>query len=114
VPLPVERYIEVLQRYLALLQQHGLQVAPTTPVPVHTKAGGHVVYLLQPRLDPAGLASQLLRPAGDRVLLECVDGVLAHAGGAVRSVSRWSCGQQFGKAGRCKAVAAKGGVQCAR
>jgi hypothetical protein len=39
---------------------------------------------------------------------------VAHAGGIVRSVSRLSCGYQFGKAGRRQVGVTEGGVQCVR
>jgi hypothetical protein len=73
----VERYVEVVQRYVALLGELGVQVAPTVPVRVRTPASGHVVYLLQPRLDPGGLGNHLLRAADDGVLLAAVEHVLA-------------------------------------
>jgi hypothetical protein len=110
--------IEVLQRYLAPLQQRGLQVAPTTPLPVHTKAGGHVAATLSTCCDRGSTQRDLPASFCARLeialLMDSADGVVAHAGGAVRSVFRWSRGQQFGKAGRCQAAAAKGEVQCAR
>jgi hypothetical protein len=74
----VERYVEVVQRYIARLSQLGVQVAPTVPVHVQTPASGHVVYLLQPRLDASALGNHLLRDADDGVLLAAVDRVLAH------------------------------------
>jgi len=74
----VERYLAVVERYIGLLETLGLRVAATVPVPVHTPASGHVVYLLQPRLDPGGLGNHLLRTADDAVLLAAVDQVLAH------------------------------------
>jgi hypothetical protein len=73
----VARYVEVVQRYLARLSELGIQVAATVPVCLHTTASGHVVYLLQPRLDPTGLGNQLLRSAPDAVLCAAVDRVLA-------------------------------------
>jgi hypothetical protein len=74
----VARYLEVVHRYIALLEALGVRVAETTAVPIRPPAGGHVVYLLQPKLDPAGLGNQVLRSADDRVLLACIDQVLAH------------------------------------
>lgn len=74
----VERYIEVVQRYIALLNTLRVHIAATVPVHAHTPASGHVVYLLQPKLDPAGLGNHLLRTANDRILLAAVERVLAH------------------------------------
>lgn len=73
----VAHYIDLVQRYIATLESAGVRVAPTTPVPIHTSAGGHVVYLLQAKLDPAGLGNNLLRSADDHGLLACIDHVLA-------------------------------------
>jgi hypothetical protein len=73
----VERYLGAVRRYLALLRELGVRVAETVPVPVYTCASGHVVYLLQPKLDPRTLGNSLLREADEAVLLACVDRVLA-------------------------------------
>jgi hypothetical protein len=73
----VERYLGAVRRYLALLAELGVRAAETIPVRVHTRASGHVVYLLQPKLDPRTLGSYLLREASEAVLLACIDRVLA-------------------------------------
>mgnify|MGYP001179490423 CR=1 FL=1 len=93
----VERYLDAVRRYLALLRELGVRVAETVPVRVHPRASGHVVYLLQPKLDPRTLGNHLLREASEAVLLACVDRVLAcvrtlllanrtHAGGRTLTV----------------------------
>lgn len=75
----VQRYITVVQRYIARLTALGVQVAATLPVSVCTSASGHVVYLLQPQLDGCGLGNHLLRAADDGVLLAAIERVLAVA-----------------------------------
>ena len=72
----VQQYVAVVQRYIARLTELGVQVAATVPVCVHTPASGELVYLLQPRLDPAGFGNHLLRDASDDVLLAAVERVL--------------------------------------
>jgi len=73
----VVRYTEVVRRYIDWLTQLGVAVAETQLVPVRTSGGGHVVYLVQPRLPPAGLGHNLLRQADDTTLCACLDAVLA-------------------------------------
>ena len=63
----VERYLDAVRRYLALLRELGVRVAETVPVRVHTRASGHAVYLLQPQLDPRTLGNHLLREASEAV-----------------------------------------------
>ncbi len=72
----VERYVEVVQRYIERLTELDVQVAETVPVRVHTPASGHVVYLLQSRLAPTGLGNHLLRAADDSVLFAALEHVL--------------------------------------
>jgi hypothetical protein len=74
----VDRYLDVVQRYIVRLTDLGVQVADTIPVRVQAPASGEVVYLLQPKFDRSGLGNHLLRDAGERVLLAAVDRVLAH------------------------------------
>jgi hypothetical protein len=74
----VERYLDVVQRYIARLSELGVRVAATVPVRVHTPASGEVVYLLQPTLGRTGLGNHLLRDAGEPVLLAAVERVLAY------------------------------------
>jgi len=73
----VARYIEVVRRYIDWLTQLGVAVAETQLVPVRTRGGGHVVYLVQPRLPADGLGHHLLRQADDAMLCACLDAVLA-------------------------------------
>jgi len=75
----VQRYIDVVQRYIERLTVLGVPVAATVPVSVRTPVSGEVVYLLQPQLDGAGLGNHLLRTAGDGVLLAAIERVLAIA-----------------------------------
>jgi hypothetical protein len=79
----VERYIEVVRRYIDLLGRLGVAVADTQLVPLRARAG-HVVYLVQERMPAAGLGHSLLRDADDVTLLACVDRVLAVIGMLMR------------------------------
>jgi hypothetical protein len=74
----VQHYLEVVQRYIKLLEGLGIGVAPTVPLPLHAHTSGDIVYLLQPALDPRCLGNTLLRSADDALLLTCVDRVLEH------------------------------------
>jgi uncharacterized protein DUF6206 len=80
----VERYVEVVRRYLDLLRQCGVAVADTQLVPVAPGAGAPVVYLVQPRLSVQGLGHHLLREADESTMLACIDHVLAIVGGLLR------------------------------
>jgi hypothetical protein len=76
----VARYVEVVRRYLDILQGLGLEVVDTQLVPVGTS----VVYLVQPRLPAEGLGHHLLRRGDDATLLACLDRVLAVIGMLMR------------------------------
>jgi uncharacterized protein DUF6206 len=80
----VERYVEVVRRYLDLLGQCRVAVADTCLVPIVPHAGPPVVYLVQPRLPAQGLGHHLLREADDSTLLACLDHVLGIIGGLLR------------------------------
>ena len=80
----VARYTDVVRCYIDWLTQLGIAVADTQLVPVCTRAGGHVVYLVQPRLPAAGLGHHLLRQADDTTLCACLDAVLAIIGTLMR------------------------------
>jgi hypothetical protein len=54
-------YGAVVECYLGLLAAQGVPLVETALVPLEPAPGRHVVYLVQPRLDPRGLASQVLR-----------------------------------------------------
>jgi hypothetical protein len=71
-------YVAVVRRYLACLAEACVRVAPTDVVPLAVGGRRPVVYLLQPRLDPACMGNQLLRSADDAVLRACLDRILAH------------------------------------
>jgi hypothetical protein len=79
-----EDYAAVVERYIALLMELGVGVAPTEIVLVAPEPRRHVAYLLQPLLDPSRLGNALLRtkpieeirPLLERVL-EVVHAVLA-------------------------------------
>ena len=76
----VAHYVEVIGRYLDILQGLGVTVADTQLVPVGTS----VVYLVQPRLPAEGLGHHLLREGDDATLLACLDRVLAVIGMLMR------------------------------
>jgi hypothetical protein len=88
------RYVAVVRRYLDLLQEAGVRVAPTDLLPLGVPGRRPVVYLLQPRLDPGRIGNQLLRSAADAVLLACLDRILAH----VRDLARANRTRSDGRA----------------
>jgi hypothetical protein len=71
------RHAELVRDYVAELERAGVDVVETQLVPVRVPGRRPVVYLIQPRLDPARLGSRLLREADERVLLAAMDRVLA-------------------------------------
>ena len=70
-------YVDVVERYLALLAEAGVRVAPTDVLPVERRGRPPVVYLIQPRLDAAGLGNEILREGDDVLLVASLDAVLA-------------------------------------
>jgi hypothetical protein len=79
------RYVEVVSRYLALLEAEGVRVVSTQIVPIERRARPPVVYLLQPRLDATGFGNQILKHGADAQLVACLDRVLASVGRLLRS-----------------------------
>jgi hypothetical protein len=71
-----QRYLGVVRRYVETLAADGVRVVETRLVPVALAGRRPVVYLLQPRLDPARLGHRLLHEAPDAVLADCVERVL--------------------------------------
>ncbi|MCK6555966.1 DUF6206 family protein [Candidatus Binatia bacterium] len=69
-------YVDVVARYIGELGGLGLAIVETTAVPVHTPAGGPVVYLVQPCVPAAELGHGVLRDASEATLLACVDRLL--------------------------------------
>jgi len=88
------RYVAVVRRYLDLLQEAGVRVAPTDLLPLCVPERRPVVYLLQPRFDPGRIGNQLLRSAADAVLLGCLDRILAQ----VRDLARANRARSDGRA----------------
>lgn len=72
----VERYVEVVRRYVDALVGDGVQVVETRLVPLRIEGRRPVAYLLQPRLDAARLGHRLLREAPDEVLGACLERAL--------------------------------------
>jgi len=72
----VERYLGVVRRYVDTLAGDGVRVVETRLVPLRVERRRPVVYLLQPRLDPARLGNQLLRTAPDETLGACLERAL--------------------------------------
>lgn len=64
-PSSVSQYLDLVTGYLAELAEVGIQVAPTTPVPVRRPGRPPVVYLVQPRLAGESLGNSMLRWADD-------------------------------------------------
>src|SRR5690606_20518852 len=89
-----DRYRELVARYVAALRAAGVAVVDTALVPVALPRRRPVVYLLQPRLDPAALGQRLLREAPDPVWLAALDGVLE----AVLRVHRANAARRDGRA----------------
>lgn len=69
-------YVDLVGRYLALLADSNVRVVATDLVPVARRDEPPVVYLVQPRLDVAGLGNELLRNADDAALGACIDALL--------------------------------------
>jgi hypothetical protein len=72
----VQRYLAVVRRYVDTLAGDGVQVVDTRLVPLRVERRRPVVYLLQPRLDPARLGNGLLRDAPDETLGACLERAL--------------------------------------
>ena len=68
-----ERYGAVVARYVQTLVGDGVRVVETRLVQLRVARRRPVVYLLQPRLDPARLGNQLLREAADETLAACLE-----------------------------------------
>ena len=72
----VQDYLDVVGRYIRRLHDVGVHVVATAAVPIAVEGRAPVVYLLQPRLDGAGLGNAILRSADDRTLCARLDAVL--------------------------------------
>lgn len=70
------RYLAVVRRYLGTLAGDGVRVVDTRLLPLRVERRRPVVYLLQPRLDPARLGNTLLRAAPDETLGACLERAL--------------------------------------
>jgi hypothetical protein len=71
----VDRYVAVVRRYVETLVADGVRVVETRLVPLRLGRRRPVVYVLQPRLDPAQLGNRLLRDAPDATLGACLERV---------------------------------------
>jgi hypothetical protein len=87
-PAEAERYRAGIDEYCALLRERGIDVLETASVPVTSRRGAPVVYLVQPAVDPRRIGNALLREAGDgdlrallRAIFERMAGVWARNGG---------------------------------
>jgi hypothetical protein len=70
-------YARVVERYLSILRDQDVPVVPTELVQVEPVPGRHVVYLVQPRLDPGALGNSLLRQGALEDLFPLLERVLA-------------------------------------
>lgn len=89
-----QSYVDVVERYLMILRDLEVEVAPTELIALSPEHGRHVVYVVQPRLDSARFGNVLLRQqplAQLRVLLE-------HVFAAVRRVVDANRGRVDGRA----------------
>jgi hypothetical protein len=74
----VEDYAGVVARYLELLGALDVPLVETALVPLEPAPRRHVVYLVQPRLDPRGLTSHVLRCGSLAALAPLLEQVLGH------------------------------------
>lgn len=70
-------YAGVVEHYVSILRDLGVNVAATDLVQLEPTPGRHVVYAIQPRLDPATLGHALLRRCSVDEVLPLVENVLA-------------------------------------
>ena len=80
-----ERYVEVVRRYLALLEAEGVRPVETHLVPVPRPGRAPVVYLVQPRLADEGFGNQILKRDDEAALVACLDRILASVGQLLRA-----------------------------
>lgn len=72
----VAQYATAVRDYLSELGAQGVRIADTRLAVVSGKGGRPVVYLVQPLLDPRGIAANILRGDSDERLLACLASVL--------------------------------------
>lgn len=86
-------YASVVEHYLSILRDHDVPVVATELVRLEPAPGRHVVYLVQPRLDPDGLGNTWLRQAALEDLFPLLERVL----GIVRRVLDANPGRRDGR-----------------
>jgi hypothetical protein len=75
-------YCGVVERYIAILAEIGIAMAPTQLVTLAPETGRHVIYLVQPRFGDDRMGQTILRCGSDEQLRGLMDRVM----GEVRSV----------------------------
>lgn len=86
-------YAALVERYVAMLSDLGVRVAPTELVPLEPAPGRHVVYVAQPRLDAARFGHALLKRGVQEEVFALTERVLA----AVRRVLDANGGRTDGR-----------------
>lgn len=85
-------YVGLVARYIGTLTRAGVRIVDTKACRIESRRR-HVVYLVQPLLEPAGFGHKLLHTADDTTLLRCIDRVLEYA----LALHRWNATQTDGK-----------------
>lgn len=71
-------YVRLVARYIDTLTGVGVRIVDTKACQIESRRR-HVVYLVQPLLEPARFGHKLLHTADDTTLLQCIDRVLEYA-----------------------------------
>jgi hypothetical protein len=93
-------YGGVVERYIAILAEVGVALAPTQLVTIAARGGRHVIYLVQPRFGDDRMGPTILRRGSDAQLRGLVERVM----GEVHRVLDANAGRRDG---RCVALDAQ-------
>jgi hypothetical protein len=86
-------YCGVVERYIAILAESGIAMAPTQLVTLAPETGRHVIYLVQPRFGDDRMGQTILRRGSDEQLRSLMERVM----GEVRSVLSANAGRRDGR-----------------
>jgi hypothetical protein len=88
----VAQYVALVDEYLSELRNAGIDVVPTSPIPVNRSTGHPVVYLVQPEQDAGSLGHLLLKSADDATLAAVIRRALDSVAALARHTAERSDG----------------------
>ena len=89
-------YAAVVERYVGILRDLDVEVAPTELIPLQPERGRHIVYVMQPRLDASRFGHALLRRLSAAALFPLIEQIAIAVRRVLDANAKRSDGREVG------------------